>query len=70
MKTLFAVWKMKDGALKSDTIKIEGKINHYTVGQTICDKLGYDSYDFSRLISWQVEEEFTNEEYDEFWGNK
>lgn len=69
MKTLFVVWKMMDGALKSDTIKIEGKVNHYTVEQAVRDKLYYDHYDFDRLISWQVEEKFTPEEREEFWKN-
>lgn len=68
MKTLFVVWKMNDGALRSDTINIEGKVNQYTVERTVRNKLGYyDRYDFDRLISWQVEEEFTDEERDEFW---
>lgn len=26
MKILFVVWKMNDGALRSDTINIEGKV--------------------------------------------
>ena len=68
MKTLFVVWKMNDGALRSDTIEIKGKINHYTVERAIHGKLNYYAcYDFDRLISWQVEEEFTPEEQDEFW---
>ena len=68
MKILFVVWKMNDGAIKSDTIKIEGKVNQYTVERAIRNKLGYyDHYNFDRLISWQVEEEFTTEERDEFW---
>lgn len=67
MKTLFVVWKKMDGALRSDTIKIEGKVNQYTVERAVRDKLYYDRYDFDRLISWQVEEEFTPEERDEFW---
>lgn len=70
MKTLFVVWKMNDGALKSNTINIEGKVNQYTVERSVRNKLGYyDRYDFDRLISWQVEEEFTSEEYNEFWEN-
>ena len=68
MKTLFVVWKMNDGALKSDTIEMEGKVNHFTVERAVRNKLGYyDRYDFDRLISWQVEDEFTPEERDEFW---
>ena len=67
MKTLFVVWKMNDGALRSDTIEIEGKVNHYTVEQAVQDKLYYDRYNFGMLISWQVEEEFTDEEQEEFW---
>lgn len=67
MKTLFVVWKMNDGALRSDTIEIEGKVNHYTVERAVQDKLYYDRYNFGRLISWQVEEEFTDEEREEFW---
>ena len=68
MKILFVVWKMNDGALRSDTIKIEGKVNQYTVAQAVRNKLGYyDHYNFDRLISWQIEEEFTTEERDEFW---
>ena len=68
MKILFVVWKMIDGAIKSDTIKIEGKVNQYTVERAVRNKLGYyDHYNFDRLISWQVEEEFTTEERDEFW---
>lgn len=68
MKILFVVWKMNDGAIKSDTIKIEGKVNQYTVERAVRNKLGYyDHYNFDRLISWQVEEEFTTEERDEFW---
>ena len=71
MKTLFVVWKMNDGALRSDTVKIEGKVNQYTVERVIRNKLGYyDQHDFDRLISWQVEEEFTREERDEFWNSK
>lgn len=63
MKTLFVVWKMNDGAIRSDTIKIEGKVNQYTVERAVRNKLGYyDHYNFDRLISWQVEEEFTTEE--------
>ena len=68
MKTLFVVWKMNDGAIRSDTIKIEGKVNQYTVERAVHNKLGYyDHYNFDRLISWQVEEECTTEERDEFW---
>lgn len=67
MKTVYVVWKMNDGALKSDTIEIEGKVNHYTVENAVKDKLYYNRYDFDRLISWQIEEEFTDEERDEFW---
>ena len=63
MKILFVVWKMNDGAIRSDTIKIEGKVNQYTVERAVLNKLGYyDHYNFDRLISWQVEEEFTTEE--------
>ena len=68
MKILFVVWKMNDGAIRSDTIKIEGKVNQYTVERAVHNKLGYyDHYNFDRLISWQVEEEFTTEERGEFW---
>ena len=68
MKTLFVVWKMDDGAIRSGVIEIEGKINQYTVEKAVRNKLGYyDHYNFDRLISWQVEEEFTSEERDEFW---
>ena len=68
MKTLFVVWKMNDGAIRSDTIKIKGKVNQYTIERAVYNKLGYyDHYNFDRLISWQVEEEFTTEERDEFW---
>lgn len=68
MKTLFVVWKMNDGALRSDGIHIEGKVNHLIVEKAVRDYLGYyDRYNFDRLISWQVEEEFTSEERDEFW---
>ena len=68
MKILFVVWKMNDDAIRSDTIKIEGKVNQYTVERAVRNKLGYyDHYNFDRLISWQVEEEFTTEERDEFW---
>ena len=68
MKILFVVWKMNDGAIRSDTIKIEGKVNQYTVERAVHNKLGYyDHYNFDRLISWQAEEEFTTEERDEFW---
>ena len=67
MKKVYVVWKMNDGALRSDTIKIEGKVNHWTVEKAVRDKLYYDEYDYDRLISWQVEEEFTDEERDEFW---
>ena len=67
MKILFVVWKMNDGAIRSDTIKIEGKVNQYTIERAVRNKLGYyDHYNFDRLISWQVEEEFTTEERDEF----
>ena len=67
MKTLFVVWKMNDGVNRSDTIKIEGKVNQYTVERAVRNKLGYyDHYNFDRLISWQAEEEFTTEERDEF----
>lgn len=59
---------MNDGAIRSDTIKIEGKVNQYAVERAVRNKLGYyDHYNFDRLISWQVEEEFTTEERDEFW---
>ena len=68
MKILFVVWKMNDGAIRSDTIKIEGKVNQYTVERAVRNKLGYyDHYNFDRLISWQVEEELTTEERDELW---
>ena len=53
MKTLFVVWKMNDGAIRSDTIKIEGKVNQYTVERAVRNKLGYyDHYNLDRLISW------------------
>ena len=68
MKTLVGVWKMNDGSRRSDTISIEEKVNHHTVGRAVLNKLGYyDHYNFGRLISWQVEGEFTTEERDEFW---
>ena len=41
MKILFVVWKMNDGAIRSDTIKIEGKVNQYTVERAVHNKLGY-----------------------------
>ena len=70
MKTLFVVWKMNDGALRSDTISIEGKVNQYTVERAVRNKPGYyDHYNFDRLISWQEEEPFTSEEREEFWRN-
>ena len=70
MNTLFVVYKMMDGALRSDTINIEGKINQYTVERAVRNKLGYyGHYNFDRLISWQIEEEFTSEEREEFWRN-
>ncbi len=63
MKTLFVVWN-----IRSDTIKIEGKVNQYTVERVVRNNLEYyNHYNFDRLISWQVEEEFTTEERDEFW---
>lgn len=70
MKTLFVVWKMNDGALRSDTIDIEGKVNQYTVERAVRNELSYyDRHNFGQLISWQVEEEFTDEEYVKFWDN-
>ena len=68
-KTLYVVWKMNDGALRSDTVEVEGKVNHMSVEKAIkTQRLGYyDRYDFDRIISWQVEEEFTWEEKEEFW---
>ena len=66
MKTIYVVYKMKDGALKSDTIEIEGKINHLTVTKSTRDHLYDDEYDFDRIISWQVEDPFTFEEEWEF----
>lgn len=69
MKKVYVVWKMNDGALKSDTIEIEGKVNHLTVEKAVRDKLYYDRYDFDRLISWQEEDSFTFEEEQEFWKN-
>ena len=52
MKTLFVVFKMLNSALRSDTIEIEGKVNHHTVERAVRNKLGYDRDDFRKLISW------------------
>lgn len=68
-RTLYVVYRMNDGAIQSDTVTIQGKVNHMTVENAVKDKLYYDRYNFDRLISWQVEEEFTFEEQEEFWKN-
>ena len=73
MKTIYVVYKMNDGAILSDSFKIEGKINHLSVQKVVRDSFlygrRYDKYDFDSIISWQVEEEFTPEELKEFWRN-
>ena len=71
MKTFYVVWRMRDGSIKSDTVEIEGTVNHWTIEKAVRDKrLGYyERSDFDRLISWQEEERFTDEEHDEFWNN-
>lgn len=62
---LYVVYRLWNGVLESKTVNVKGKVNHLTVEEAIRSKL-YDRYDFDRLISWQVEEEFTYEEQEEF----
>lgn len=70
MKTVYVVYKMVDGALKSDTFEIEGKINHLSIEKVVRDKLGYyNRSDLSKIISWQEEDTFSFEEEQEFLKN-
>lgn len=69
MKTVYAVYRMNDGALRSGTFDVEGKVNHLSVQKAVQDKLSYYSKNnFNQLISWQEEDEFTFEETQEFWN--
>ena len=70
MKTFYVVWRMNNGAIDSDTVEIDGKVNQFTVDKAVKNKLGYYSrHDLDRIISWQEVEPFTSEEYTEFWAN-
>ncbi len=66
---LYVVFRLNNGVLDSKIITIKGKVNHLTVEETVKSKLSYDKYEFDRLISWQVEEEFTWNEEQEFLKN-
>lgn len=71
MKTVYVVWKWWDGHLESETIEIEGKINHYKIMKEIREIAPYHrKHDAFIILSWQVEEPFTDEEYDEFFRIK
>lgn len=71
MKTVYVVWKWWDGQLESETIEIEGKINHYTIMKRIKEIAPYHrEHEAFIILSWQIEEPFTDEEYDEFFRIK
>ena len=67
MKTVYVVWKWWDGQLESDTFEIEGKINHYVIEEAIKFAAPYHrAYEAFVILSWQIEEPFTDEEYHAF----
>ena len=61
---------MRNGAIRSDSINMEGKVNHLTVTEAVRNRLGYyDKSDLDTIISWQEEEAFTFDEECEFLKN-
>lgn len=70
MKKIYVVVRFNDGRYDSETIDIEGKVNHLSVEKAFKDNLSYHRRgDPFTVISWQEEEEFTSEEQSEFWKN-
>ena len=68
--TIFAVWKFLNGEIDSEVLEIEGKVNHYSVEKAIKNSLSYyKRHDPFIILSWQIEDEYTSEEFDEFWEN-
>jgi hypothetical protein len=69
-KNIYAVWRWSDGRIESNTVEIEGKINHLSVMKAIRDRLDYYKRSESFIvISWQEEESFDLDEQSEFWKN-
>lgn len=71
MRTLYVVYKKSDGAIGSETIEIEGKVNHLTVEKALKKTFSYyDRFGSITILSWQDEEPFTFEEKDKFYNTK
>ena len=69
-RNIYAVWRWSDGRIESNTVEIEGKINHLSVMKAIRDRLDYYKRSESfTVISWQEEEPFDLDEQSEFWKN-
>ena len=68
--TLYVVFQVSNGGLDAESVEISGKINHYSVMKAIRECLPYHRRNESiKIISWQIEDEFTWEEKQEFWKN-
>lgn len=69
MKNIYVVYKLNSGAILTDVISIEGKVNHLSITKEIREKMDYYEREWPTILSWQEEEPFTSEEEDEFWKN-
>jgi hypothetical protein len=69
-RNIYAVWRWSDGRIESNTVEIEGKINHLSVMKAIRDRLDYyKRSEAFTVISWQEEDAFDLDEQSEFWKN-
>ena len=69
VRTLYVVYRLNIGAIKTDTIKVTDKVNENVVAKIIMDKMNYCDREWPTIISWQDTEPFTVDESNEFWGN-
>lgn len=68
-RTLYVVYRLNSGAIKTDTIEVTGKVNENVVAKIIRDKMNYYDREWPTIISWQDTEPFTFDESNEFWKN-
>ena len=69
-RNIYAVWRWSDGRIESNTVEIEGKVNHLSVMNAIRDRLDYyKRSEAFTVISWQEEDAFDLDEQSEFWKN-
>ena len=68
--TLYVVFQVSTGGIETEIVKVSGKINHWSVMKAIKEVIPYPRrMESIKIISWQIEDEFTWEEKQEFWKN-